>query len=296
MGGPEIDILAVDAAASESAHSLRHVAPPGSPCRNCGATLQGPWCHACGQKADDFHRSIWRLAAEAFEGLTDFDSRIWRTLVRLVRDPGGLTRDYVEGHRASELPPFRLFLVMVVIVFLAGGLAVRGVKHTPEVAANGQRPAEVHVGPDTNFRFSVAKPGAARRAVTLNEKQNQAFESAVDRWAHQFALLSVLVVAPIVALLFRRRYFFDHLIFSLHSLSFQGTVFMLALAVRATGVPRSDLVFLAIPVHVFFHLRGAYRLTNWGAVWRTGVMLFGEAVGFILLMIGLILVSLAAAR
>ena len=234
--------------------------------------------------------------AYAEEGLTEFDGRIWRTLVRLVRDPGGLTRDYVEGHRASELPPFRLFLVMVLIVFFAGSLAAPDGPGTPAVAVNGQRPATVRVGPENTFEFRTARPGGVQRPVTLDAKKGQAFDSAVDRWAHQFALLSVLVLAPIVALLFRRRFFFDHQIFALHSLSFQGTIFVLALAVRATGIPRSDLVFLAIPVHVFFHLRGAYRLTYWGAGWRTVAMLIGETIGFTLIMIGLLLVGLAATR
>ena len=29
---------------------------------NCATPLQGPWCHACGQRGEDFHRSIVHLA------------------------------------------------------------------------------------------------------------------------------------------------------------------------------------------------------------------------------------------
>jgi hypothetical protein len=230
--------------------------------------------------------------AEAFEGLTHFDSRIWTSLVRLVRQPGALTRDYIHGRRASQLPPFRMFLIMVVVVFFAGGLGPRPVEQAPR---GGQVPARVALGGNTTFQFSVTKPGA-REAVTLSEEKSKAFEEAINHWAHQFALLSVLVLAPVISLLFRRRYFFDHLIFSLHSLSFQGAIFSAAFLLRAMKFPAPQILDLAIPAHVFFHLKGAYGLTGWGATWRTFLMLMGEAVGFILLMIGLVLVGLAATR
>jgi hypothetical protein len=293
VGGPELELLA-DGAASELARAGRHAAPPGSPCHNCGTIIRGPFCHACGQKADDFHRSVWHLATEAIEGLTHFDGRIWTSMVRLVRRPGTLTREYIEGRRASQLPPFRMFLVMVVVVFFVGSLtAPRERAHTPE---SGQVPARVRVAGDATFQMSIRKPGAGQQAVTLDASKSKAFEDAIEHWSHQFALLSVLVLAPVVSLLFRRRYFFDHLVFSLHSLSFQGAIFTGLMLLGAVKFPQPQILLLAIPTHVFFHLKGAYGLSGWGATWRTFLMLMGEACGFILIMIALVLVGLAATR
>ncbi len=100
----------------------KHAAPVGTPCANCATPLQGPWCYACGQSGEDFHRSIVRLCGEVVEGLLHFDGRLWQTLPDLMLRPGRLTRNYLEGHRAPQIPPLRLFLVVLLGVFLIGGI------------------------------------------------------------------------------------------------------------------------------------------------------------------------------
>ena len=66
---------------------VEHALPPGTPCANCGTPLMGPWCYACGQVGEDFHRSIWKLIGEAFESVLHLDGRVWITLPDLFRNP-----------------------------------------------------------------------------------------------------------------------------------------------------------------------------------------------------------------
>ena len=87
-------------------------------CRNCGTHLRGQYCGNCGQRARDRLISIWELLREAFGDLLELDSRLWRTLLPLLRRPGRLTRDYLEGRRARYMPPFRTYLVLSVIFFV----------------------------------------------------------------------------------------------------------------------------------------------------------------------------------
>ena len=101
---------------------VAHDLPVGAPCANCGTPLMGPWCHACGQLGEDFHRSSWKLLMETIEGLFHFDGRLWRTLPGLAINPARLTNSYLEGHRAPQIPPLRLFLVVLLLVFLTGSL------------------------------------------------------------------------------------------------------------------------------------------------------------------------------
>ena len=87
-------------------------------CLNCGTRLIGQYCGHCGQRARSRLISLWQLLSEAFGDLFEFDSRLWLTLIPLLRRPGQLTRDYLEGRRARYMPPFRTYLVLSVIFFV----------------------------------------------------------------------------------------------------------------------------------------------------------------------------------
>ena len=76
------------------------------------------YCGNCGQRAASRLISVWELLRDAFGDLLDIDSRLWRTLVPLLRRPGKLTRDYLEGRRARFMPPFRMYLVLSIVFFL----------------------------------------------------------------------------------------------------------------------------------------------------------------------------------
>lgn len=88
-------------------------------CRNCGAGLTGDYCPACGQRRfRPQDRRIGHLLGEAFGALTDFDSRIWRSLRAVLLQPGRIARDYIDGRRAHWVSPLRLFLLANLLYFL----------------------------------------------------------------------------------------------------------------------------------------------------------------------------------
>ncbi len=115
----------LEAAATESLHKIlggRHqkpAPPPGAVCANCDAVLQGPYCHACGQDSDAHRRSLPHLAWEAVEGLFHLDGRLARTAPDLFLRPGRLARDYMENRIARHVPPFRTFLVALLLFIFA---------------------------------------------------------------------------------------------------------------------------------------------------------------------------------
>ena len=92
-------------------------------CLNCGAVLTGRYCANCGQAADVHVPSTAELVHEALEGITHSDSRLWRTLYLLWFKPGKLTQEFVAGRRAAYLPPFRLYLVLSILFFLAASIS-----------------------------------------------------------------------------------------------------------------------------------------------------------------------------
>ena len=99
--------------------------------------------------------------------------------------------------------------------------------------------------------------------------------------AAKFAFLLVPISLPFIALLFlwkRNVTLFDHVVFSLYSLSFMSVLFItLALVAKIGdwGFPLAAAAGCIVPpVHMFFHLGGAYRLGWWSALWRTVFLLF----------------------
>lgn len=109
--------------------------PPGTRCLNCETELEGRFCHACGQEHADHHRSIWHLGWETIESMFHVDGRLWRTLPWLFFKPGRLSKEYFEGKRARHVPPFRTFLVSLLIFILAAEMVLHKVTHDIKHAA-----------------------------------------------------------------------------------------------------------------------------------------------------------------
>jgi hypothetical protein len=87
-------------------------------CLNCGEVLTGQHCSHCGQRARVRVLSLGGLLRDLFGDLTDWDSRIWRTLRPLAFKPGQLTSEYLRGRRTLYTPPFRMYLILSVLFFL----------------------------------------------------------------------------------------------------------------------------------------------------------------------------------
>jgi hypothetical protein len=91
--------------------------PARSRCQNCGAELLGHFCHRCGQQDFDFHRSFGHVFLEALESLFHFDSKFFRNIVTLLLRPGQLSAEFNAGKRASQVPPFRLYVFVSFLFF-----------------------------------------------------------------------------------------------------------------------------------------------------------------------------------
>lgn len=329
--------------------------PVGTPCANCETPLQGPHCHVCGQLAEDFHKSIWKLTVEAVESLLHLDGRLFSTLPNLIRRPGKLTRDYMEGKRASQVAPFRMFLVILLIAFFVGHAAMKAGANSHESAggdhaAAGSAPTfeyngrvvtpgsegmaeferEVMANPDLteaekrtqiaaangdwvgfgrNLTADITEKAAANGAEAPKMKDGadaenlrgfkewvetrqaaikddpERFALIMEIWAHRVAILALPVSALMLTLLFafnRRYYVFDHVIFSMHSLSFQLLLLIVTMALSVLTPLAWWLLWLA-PVHLFLHMKGAYQRSTLGTLARMFVLFVLTAVTFTLL-------------
>ncbi len=166
MVGRELELAGAGALGALLKRKARHAPEPGKPCPNCGADLQGFFCHICGQSADDHHRSIWHLAWEGIEGLTHLDGRLGQTLPPLFLSPGKLAKDHFEGRRQRHVPPFRLFLIsLLIFMFVLESLFHSGRREPVKVVGPGHT-VTVPAGPGKEVTVTpTAKGGAVNFTV-----------------------------------------------------------------------------------------------------------------------------------
>jgi len=221
-----------------------------STCTNCGTTLIGRWCHACGQqRIDREQRRLRHLFGQFFQALTDLDSRFWRSLIALLFRPGLLSRDYLDGRRVRWMSPVALFLLGSLVYFLAPGLsdfqlsfveqvnadiAMQALPH-PERLTDAQReairrdhPRQVHsdrVQPWIEARVGERQRELQRRDPSARytvRDYAQAYDSAAGEISKPLMLIHLPLLALVLQGLFfwRRMLFAEHFVVAAHMFAF----------------------------------------------------------------------------
>jgi hypothetical protein len=243
--------------------------PQAERCLNCGAELSGEYCHQCGQKKVHRHDfSIKHFFGHLLHEFTHLDSnKILKTLYVLVFRPGLLTAEYLAGRKGSYINPIRIYLTFSAIYFLFAWGALYDVRGggTARMASNQRTIA------------MARKKGM--EPVALAEKVQQ----KAEKYAAGFRFGSVLVSGLFLSVLFigTRRYYVEHLIFSLHYYSFDfffKTIFAIAFIVAgALGFKLPslalDLFYPVAFIYLMFALRRVYR-QRWAITGMKAVVLF----------------------
>ncbi len=127
-------------------------------CFSCKSPITGKYCVNCGQKNDDFRRSIFSLILEMGANLTAIEGRMWRTWAVLLFKPGKVAREYADGGRTSWSSPIRIYIAMSLILF---GFMTLTNTHLFSLDVNvqvkdGVNKVEAELGPDDlDFDFGV---------------------------------------------------------------------------------------------------------------------------------------------
>ena len=221
-------------------------------CRNCRTRLEGAFCPSCGQKDIDLERPLGVLVGEVLRETLDLDGRAWRTVRTLLRHPGALTSEYILGRRRSYTPPLRLYLVISVSFFvLMAWFASQGV---------------------------LLDPGQTREAHAASQAQ---FMSE-DLPRLMFVLLPIF--ALLIKIVFSRRLYFDHIIFSVHLHS--AAYVVLAMMLPLEQIAGEHWVPLVVQVALLTYFLGYFVISVrvvYGASWlmaslKSLAVLFGYMV------------------
>jgi hypothetical protein len=217
-------------------------------CRNCQAPLDDAYCSRCGQRDVDLERPIWGLVAGVLKESFELDGRTAVTIKTLFRHPGMLTSEFLAGRRRSYTSPLRLYLVISISFFvLVAWFARSGILLDP--------------GQDPNFDAAV-----------------QAGFLADDLPRLMFILLPIF--ALLLKIVFLKRLYFDHLIFSLHlhSAAYVLLAVMLPLETRADRnvalLLLQVLSLVALVAYFVIALRRVYQPTWFAVSWKSVVVIF----------------------
>jgi hypothetical protein len=297
-------------------------------CANCGAALAGAYCHQCGQSAH-VHRSLGHMLEESMHGVLHFDTKSWRTLPLLIARPGVLTRRYIDGQRVRYVSPLALFLFTVFLMFflisqiteplanvtlssapvrqltqaeIQVGQAPAAIETAPRVGAADQQAASNEQSADgqgksrlnINFklpRWAENNSGNARLDQALRNPDLTLYKT--KNTAYKFSFMLIPISLPFLWAMFCRRRdvtLYDHMVFSLYSLSFMSLWAVLVAVLRAYEGTRlwSWGLFLIPPVHMYLQLRETYALGWFATLWRTGALLAMAGTVF-LVFLGLVL-------
>ena len=173
--------------------------------------------------------------------------------------------------------------MVVLLFFFAGGLVERPSKADAKLPSRGDvaaakightqvvvRPIQIEGTP--KFLDAWISP-----RVLYAQSHRREFSLALESWGHRFAILLLPATALMLGLLFvfqRRFFLYDHLIFSMHSLSFMGLLLSVSDILDALGTVSAvtALMTLGMPVHLFVHMRGVYRTSIFGTLLRMALL------------------------
>ena len=87
-------------------------------CLNCRTEVIGKFCHNCGQENIEPKETVWHLISHFFRDITHFDGKFFTSLKVLILKPGFLSKEYINGRRASYLNPVRMYLFTSALFFI----------------------------------------------------------------------------------------------------------------------------------------------------------------------------------
>jgi hypothetical protein len=258
--------------------------------------MVGPCCAQCGQRDVPPYPSVGELVTDAFWELSGWDGRFAETVRALVRSPGRLTREFLEGRRARYISPLRLYLVASLAYFVVAAAApdLRPSDDASSISAPG---IQIGTGPgpgrvsaagvrSRNGQLTAAErdsalkdieraPAVMRPVLRRIVSDGQGFQRSLLATMPRVLFALVPVFAAILALFYRRRKYPEHLYFGLHLHAFVFVALTVAAAAKfSRSMPFSVAVALAAGIWIaVYALQSARRVYggSWAATLAKGL-------------------------
>jgi Protein of unknown function (DUF3667) len=256
-------------------------------CLNCGTEVKSKFCPECGQENLETRESFVHLAFHTIGDFFHFDSKFFRSLIPLAAKPGFLTIAYWSGKRMHYIHPLRLFFFITIVMVIVANAYYN--KYEQQIKA------EKIVRTD-----SPDNKNDTRDKATI-ERQNRKVVEGVDKtfdYASTYLKYISFLLLPVYALVFRmlyfrhKRFYIEHLVYTLHLQSFVYIIVsaVLLIPLFITPTARSwfmNVILLSLAVYTLLSLRRIYR-QSWIKTFLKTVL----AMGFIFLVTVFFLASI----
>ncbi|MDN4166915.1 DUF3667 domain-containing protein [Cytophagales bacterium LB-30] len=88
-------------------------------CYNCGETLKGEFCHACGQKVRKERLSVKYLLTDFFSNVFNAERGAIPTTLLLLKSPEVVVKDFIRGKTQSYVNPFKYVFFLATLSAIA---------------------------------------------------------------------------------------------------------------------------------------------------------------------------------
>ena len=231
-------------------------------CPECETALVGDHCHGCGEKRPEARDlSLRYFFTEAMQELTSVEhSKLFHTIWALLFRPGFLTNEWIAGRRKRYLKPLNLCLGILALSLFAYSV------YKPVSIYNLDSLLARSGSPDAIKPYEHL---AAKKQMELSVF----FDRSSEKWQHYMSLSPLPLVGAFALVLqfvfmFSRRYFVEHLVFSMHFLSFTTlTVVLLWPVYFFIGIKQGGINYVVMALkwglditYMFFAVRAVYGL------------------------------------
>jgi len=253
-----------------------------SRCANCESRIDGPFCSQCGQREEPRVPTVRSVLGEVINALFGLESKLWRSLWALVAKPGHLTQEFLSGKRQKYTTPFRLYLLLSIMVFAFMAYTGAGININVSDSSNTQSSTErtdsqldqsddkqnknkVNLNAK-NMKFNSGGHLSTEREKAIEDKLKRSLEkieddlnsgridSVVNRLLEPLPK-ALLIFLPFVALLFkilflgRGKYYLEHLVYLLHNHAF--IFFLILISLVSQTYIKDRIPILEKPTIIF---------------------------------------------
>lgn len=284
-----------------NADNINQSAQENLACSNCGVSLNGQFCHQCGQSSRSMIKFFGEVLMELIENLFGYDSRLKRSIFPLLFQPGKLTLEYIKGRRFHYVMPFKFYLFTSLFLILV----LQFKTNSSDIIQENSRSNKQAVTTEVKSEFSPKTKMKVKDGLQANNDVDEDYigkfvDSMVEKsqkWKnnpkplidkfYQLMPYMMFILLPIFALFlkafyaFSDRYYVEHIIFALHNHCFIyvailmefGLEFLKSLVVsNESSVSQfllsllsslSTLLWLWIVVYIFIAMKRVYK-QSWG--------------------------------